>query len=209
MNKTKQPIVEVSRNQLTLYRGTIMKSAAATLLGSILLLTIVAPAHAEVTSSGQTTPPIYNPPVYTQNQDSNSPNFNLSGVVTGVITDILSPRHRGAEIDAHARIEIAKIQEQGNTERAKITAEANKTIDRVAPILTQWGVSRVSCTPGGVFINGLSSDTVCINPTAPIPAGHYNYSPERQALVRINTDRAPAPAPAVTITKTINSQPGF
>lgn len=191
-----------------------MKSAAATLLGSLLLLTIVAPAHAQVNSSEQNTPPVYNPPssnqpVYNQNQDSNSPNFNLGGVVSGVITDILSPRHRGAEIDAHARIEMEKIKQQGETDRARIAAEANKNVDRVAPILTQWGVSRVSCTPGGVFINGLSGDTVCVNPTAPIPAGHYNYSPERQALVRINTNQAPAPAPAVTITKTINSQPGF
>jgi hypothetical protein len=128
------------------------------------------------------------------------PSYPGSGIsldVSSVINGILSPPHRQAEITANANVEMEKLRQNARIEKAKITAEAGKTVDRVAPILTQWGVNRVNCAPGVAFINGLSTGTVCLNPTASIPVGYYNYSPDRQQLVRIQTNNPPTPAATV------------
>jgi hypothetical protein len=146
------------------------------------------------------------------------PSYPGSGIsldVSSVINGILSPPHRQAEIAANANVEMEKLRQNARIEKAKITAEAGKTVDRVAPILTQWGVNRANCAPGVVFINGLSTGTVCLNPTASIPAGYYNYSSDRQQLVRIETNNtqtvanvgtniAPTPIPAPTVVKNAN-----
>jgi hypothetical protein len=118
-----------------------------------------------------------------------------------VINNIFSPPHRTAEINAKAEIEKERLRQQAEVEKAKIAAEATKNIDRVAPVLTKWGVNRVNCAPGVAFINGLSTDTVCINPTGSIAAGYYNYSPDRQLLVRVETNNAPTAAPAANVAK--------
>jgi hypothetical protein len=117
-----------------------------------------------------------------------------------VINNIFSPPHRTAEINARADVEKEKLRQQAEVEKAKIAAEATKNTDRVAPVLTQWGVNRVNCAPGLAFINGLSTDTVCITPTGSIAAGYYNYSPERQLLVRVDGNNAPT-APAANVAK--------
>ena len=122
--------------------------------------------------------------------------INYTSVATDVFKTIWSPPHRVTEITTQGEIEKAKIHEQGETERARITAEATKSVDKIAPTLAEWGVTRASCTHGGVFINGLSSDTVCINPTAAIPAGYYSYTPDRKLLVRMDGNSPPATAPA-------------
>jgi hypothetical protein len=119
--------------------------------------------------------------------------FDIGSVING----IFSPPHRMAEIKAKADIEQERLRQQADIEQARITAEANKNVDRVSPILTQWGVYRVNCAPGVAFINGLSVDTICINPTGSILAGYYSYSPDRQLLVRVDTHNAPTPAPTV------------
>ena len=49
-------------------------------------------------------------------------------------------------------------------------------------------------------VNGLSADTVCITPTGSIAAGYYNYSPDRQLLVRVDGNNA-STAPAANVTK--------
>ena len=133
-----------------------------------------------------------------------------------VINNIFSPPHRTAEINARAEVEKEKLRQQAEVEKAKIAAEATKNTDRVAPVLTQWGVNRVNCTPGVAFINGLSTDTVCINPTGAIQAGYYSYSPDRQLLVRIGGNDAPTSTPAATptpaaatVTKNINPDRSF
>jgi hypothetical protein len=149
------------------------------------------------------------------NNSPTSSNFKFSLDMSSVINGILSPSHRKDEITANASVEMEKLRQNAIIEKAKITAEAGKTVDRVAPILTQWGVNRANCAPGVVFINGLSTGTVCINPTASIPAGYYNYSPDRQQLVRIETNNtqtvanvgtniAPTPIPAPTVVKNAN-----
>ena len=117
-----------------------------------------------------------------------------------VINNIFSPPHRTAEINARADVEKEKLRQQAEVEKAKIAAEATKNTDRVAPVLTQWGVNRVNCAPGVAFINGLSADTVCITPTGSIAAGYYNYSPDRQLLVRVDGNNA-STAPAANVTK--------
>jgi hypothetical protein len=152
---------------------------------------------------------------YDDNNSPTSSNFKFSLDMSNVINGILSPPHRQAEITANANIEMEKLRQNARIEKAKITAEAGKTVDRVAPILTQWGVNRANCVPGVAFINGLSTGTVCLNPTASIPAGYYSYSPDRQQLVRIETNNAPTvakvgtniaptPIPAPTVVKNAN-----
>ena len=99
------------------------------------------------------------------------------------INNIFSPPHRTAEINAKADIEKERLRQQAEVEKAKIAAEVTKNIDRVAPVLAKWGVNRVNCALGLAFINGLSTDTVCINPTGSIAAGYYKYNADRQLLV--------------------------
>jgi hypothetical protein len=59
-----------------------------------------------------------------------------------------------------------------------------KNADKVTPVLTKWGVSRVNCAPGLVFISGLGNDTVCIQPSPSMVAGAYTYDSAKQQLVR-------------------------
>jgi hypothetical protein len=153
----------------------MMKYYSTTLLVFLSILTIVAPAH------------------------SQEVRLDLGSVLNG----IFSPPHRAAEIKAKADIEQERLRQQADIEQARITAEASKNVDRVSPILTQWGVYQVNCAPGVAFINGLSVDTICINPTGSILAGYYSYSPDRQLLVRVDTHNAPTPAP--TVVQNVNS----
>jgi hypothetical protein len=150
----------------------MMKHYSATLLALISILTIGSPAHSQEVK------------------------LDLGSVINGII----SPPHRTAEINARADVEKEKLRQQAEVEKAKIAAEATKNTDRVAPILTKWGVNRVNCAPGVAFINGLSADTVCITPTGSIAAGYYNYSPDRQLLVRIDGNNTPTSTPAATPT---------
>ncbi len=118
--------------------------------------------------------------------------------VGGVIRDIFNPPNQVEEIKARADVEKTRLQQQAEIEKAKIAAEANKSSDRVSPVLTQWGANRVNCAPGVAFINGLSADTVCINPTGSILSGYYNYNPDRKQLIRVDVNNTPAPAAATT-----------
>ena len=67
-------------------------------------------------------------------------------------------------------------------EREKLRIAA--TADRVSPVLNKWGVARANCAPGLVFISGLGSDTVCIQPSPSMGAGAYTYDNAKQQLVR-------------------------
>ncbi len=154
-----------------------MKYSAAILLSSICLLAIGSPAYSQ----------------------------EIRLDLGSVISNIVSPPHRQTEINARAEIEKERLRQQAGIEQAKIAAEASKNLDRVSPILTRWGVNQVNCAPGGTFINGLSVDTICINPTAAIPAGYYNYSADRQLLVRVETKAAPTSIPAPVVAKNANS----
>jgi hypothetical protein len=121
--------------------------------------------------------------------------------IAGLINSIINPPHRAAQISAETEIQKAKIaaQVQVEVERMRLAASA----DKVAPILDRWGVIRVTCTPGAVFINDLgnNSNTVCIKPNQAIAAGYYTYDGQRGVLLRNSTSR-------LTIKSSVNSR-GF
>ena len=150
-----------------------MKYYSTTLLTALVLITIGAPAYSQ----------------------------EVKLDLGSVITTILNPPQRTAEINARAEVEKEKLRQDAEIKKAQIAADANKNTDRVAPVLTQWGVNRVNCAPGVAFINGLSADTVCITPTGSIAAGYYNYSPDRQLLVRVDGNNAPTAAPTANVAK--------
>ncbi len=148
-----------------------MKYYSTTLLAVFVLMTLGTPAHAQ----------------------------EVKLDLGSVLNTIISPPQRTAEINARAEVEKEKLRQEAEIKKAQIAADASKNTDRVAPVLTQWGVNRVNCAPGVAFINGLSADTVCITPTGSIAAGYYNYSPDRQLLVRVDGNNAPTAAPAANV----------
>lgn len=112
--------------------------------------------------------------------------------VFNVINNVFNPPHRAAQEKADAAVAKEKARQEADIAkvRSETQAQARKNIDRAAPVITKWGVERVSCAPGVVAINGISADTVCIKPNDRISAGYYTYDPTRQQLVRTNTDTA-------------------
>ena len=72
-------------------------------------------------------------------------------------------------------------------ERERMRIAANQAADKVAPVLNQLGVSRTSCAPGLVFINGIDANTVCVQPTVALAPGYYTYDRDRQILIRNST----------------------
>jgi hypothetical protein len=114
-------------------------------------------------------------------------NIDLVSAGVSVLNTIINPPHRSAEIQAEADIKKAKINAQMELDKEKLRIEASKSSDPATTVLTAWGANRITCTPGAVFVNGITNDTVCINPTASIPSGYYNYTSGKNQLVRVNT----------------------
>ncbi len=110
---------------------------------------------------------------------------DLIGVGTTLLNNLLNPPSRSAEIAADAEVKKAKIAAEAEITKEKLRIEASKS-DKVTPLLTQWGVTRVNCAPGLVFINGIGDDTVCIQPMAAMKAGSYTYDSTKQQLIRNN-----------------------
>jgi hypothetical protein len=129
-------------------------------------------------------------------QQAGNGNVDLVTAGVSVFNSIINPPHRSAEIQAEADIKKAKIQAQMELDKEKMKIEASKDRDPAGAVLTQWGVNRVSCTPGVVFVNGITNDTVCVNPTAAIPAGYYNYTADKNLLVRAETGGGSQTAPS-------------
>jgi hypothetical protein len=126
----------------------------------------------------------------------------ISGGIT-LLNNLLNPPHRSAEINADTEIRKAKIAAEAEIAKERMRIEASQNTDRVTPVLNQWGVARTNCAPGLVFINGLTTDTVCIQPSQTIAAGYYDYDSAKQQLVRtISTTQIVQSKP---ITRTINS----
>ena len=68
------------------------------------------------------------------------------------------------------------------------SSTANDQSQQASSILAQWGLQQVPCdSPGLVFISGLSSDVVCINPTPEIPAGEYRYNAQTHQLIDVSS----------------------
>jgi hypothetical protein len=109
---------------------------------------------------------------------------DLIGAGASIINSLINPPSRSAEIIANAEIKKAQIAAEAEIAKEKMRIEASKGIDRVTPVLTQWGVSQVPCGAGLVLINGITTETVCIQPNNTIAAGYYTYDSTRQQLVR-------------------------
>jgi hypothetical protein len=107
----------------------------------------------------------------------------ISGGIT-LLNNLLNPPHRSAEINADTEIRKAKIAAEAEIAKERMRIEASRNMDRVTPVLNQWGVARTNCAPGLVFINGLTTDTVCIQPSQTIAAGYYDYDSARQQLIK-------------------------
>jgi hypothetical protein len=113
-----------------------------------------------------------------------SSEVNLIGIGASIVNSLINPPHRDAEIKADAEVKKAKIAAETEIEKEKLRLAA---ADKVTPLLGKWGVSRVSCAPGLVFINGIDANTICIQPNGTIAAGYYTYNNEKSQLLRTSS----------------------
>ncbi|WP_310488138.1 hypothetical protein [Chamaesiphon sp. VAR_69_metabat_338] len=157
-----------------------MRHIKLSLLISLSLLTASWPACAHQLSGSQQQRSIATSRVLIA--DVTSTDF-ISGGIT-LLNNLLNPPHRSAEINADTEIRKAKIAAEAEIAKERMRIEANRNTDRVTPVLNQWGVARTNCAPGLVFINGLTTDTVCIKPSQTIVAGYYDYDSAKQQLVK-------------------------
>lgn len=149
---------------------------------SLLILTAILstglPARAQQDQSqGQSSQPV-------QTSQSSPGSVDLIGVGASIINNLINPPTRSAEISADAEVRKAKIAAEAEIAKEKLRIEASKSTDRVTPVLNQWGVTRVACAPGLAFVNGITTDTVCIQPSNSMPAGYYTYDSAKQQLLR-------------------------
>ncbi len=148
---------------------------------SLLILTAILstglPARAQDQSQGQSSAPV-------QTSQSSPGSVDLIGVGASIINNLINPPTRSAEISADAEVKKAKIAAEAEIAKEKLRIEASKSTDRVTPVLNQWGVTRVACAPGLAFVNGITTDTVCIQPSNSMPAGYYTYDSAKQQLLR-------------------------
>ena len=144
---------------------------------------------------------------------------DLIGVGATILNNWINPPNRGAEIAADADIRKAKIAADAEIAKEKLRIDASRGIGTSNPILERWGVSQVPCAPGLVFINGVTNDTICIQPSKAIGAGYYTYDTAKQKLIensqnRPNTPTTPSPVNVQTVqniqtTKISNPGTGF
>jgi hypothetical protein len=128
-----------------------------------------------------------------------SQQVDVVGAGISIFNSVINPPHRADEIRANAEVEKAKINARMELDREKLRIEATQSKDSSSAVITQWGATRVPCAPGAVFVNGISQDTVCISPTASISPGYYNYSADKNLLVKVTGGGSqPTPQPSVT-----------
>ncbi len=136
----------------------------------------------------------------------NSP--DLITVGASLLNSLINPPSRSAQINADAEVKKAKIAADAEIAKEKLRIEASQNTDRVTPVLNQWGVARVSCAPGLVFINGITTDTVCIQPSTDMTPGYYSYDSARQQLVRTSSVQTTQNVQTTRVT-TDNRERGF
>ena len=134
---------------------------------------------------------------FAQNEPST---IDIIGVGATILNNWLNPPSRVAEIAADAEIKKAKIAADAEITKEKLRIDASRGVGASNPMLDKWGVSQVPCAPGLVFINGVTNDTICIQPSKAIVAGYYTYDTAKQRLVK-NSQNQPNPS------STPNSQP--
>lgn len=113
---------------------------------------------------------------------------DLIGIGATLINSWINPPSRSAEITADAEVKKAKIAADAEVAKEKLRLEASKNTDKVTPVLEQWGVARTNCAPDTVFINGITTDTICVQPSASLTAGYYTYDRTKQQLVRTSSN---------------------
>jgi hypothetical protein len=113
--------------------------------------------------------------------------IDIFGLGATIINGLINPPSRPAEILADTELKKAKIAAETEIAKEKMRLEATKNTDRVTPVLNQWGVARVACAQGLVFINGITTDTVCIQPSTAMASGYYTYDSAKQRLIRDNS----------------------
>ena len=109
---------------------------------------------------------------------------DLITVGASLLNSLLNPPSRSTQINADAEVKKAKIAADAEIAKEKLRIEASQNTDKVAPVLNQWGVARIACAPGLVFINGITTDTVCVQPSAELNPGYYSYDNARKQLIR-------------------------
>jgi hypothetical protein len=107
-----------------------------------------------------------------------------------LVGNIFNPSYRSTQATADAEIAKERARQAAAIEKLKIELQANKNVDRAAPVVKKWGVERINCAPGAVFINGVIAETVCIKPNDRISAGYYTYDATRLQLVRTSGNTA-------------------
>jgi hypothetical protein len=112
------------------------------------------------------------------------------GTVFNVISNLVNPPHRAQQEQADAAVAKEKARQAAEIAKVKSEIQASQNADKAAPVVSKWGVDRISCAPGAVIINGITTDTVCIKPNDRISAGYYTYDAARQQLVRTSTNPA-------------------
>ena len=130
---------------------------------------------------------------------------DLIGVGVSIINSLINPPGRAAEINAETEVKKAKIAADAEVAKEKLRLEASKSTDRITPVLDKWGVVRIACAPGLVFINGITTDTVCIEPNKNMSAGYYTYDGVKQQLVKNSNNVQTTQTTKVSNTNSNNS----
>lgn len=155
-------------------------------LSLLILTTIFAGTLPATANNGHSRQQPGSPPV--NSSIAQATQVDLIGVGASIINSLINPPSRAAEINADAEVKKAKIAAEAEITKEKLRIEASKSTDRVTPVLDKWGVTRVACAPGLVFVNGITTDTVCIQPEKNMSAGYYTYDSAKQQLVKNSSD---------------------
>jgi hypothetical protein len=155
-------------------------------LSLLILTTIFTGALPATANDGHSRPQLGSPTA--NNLIAQATQVDLIGVGASIINSLINPPSRAAEINADAEVKKAKIAADAEIVKEKLRIEASKSTDRVTPVLDKWGVTRVACAPGLVFVNGITTDTVCIQPDKNMSAGYYTYDSAKQQLVKNSGD---------------------
>jgi hypothetical protein len=134
---------------------------------------------------------------------------DLIGVGATLINSWINPPSRSAEITADAEVKKAKIAADADIAKEKLRIEASKNADRVTPVLEQWGVTRANCAPDTVFINGITTDTICVQPSTSLTAGYYTYDRTKQQLIRTSNSSGAVQNVQTTRVSTSSKDGGF
>jgi hypothetical protein len=134
---------------------------------------------------------------------------DLIGVGATLINSWINPPSRSAEITADAEVKKAKIAADADIAKEKLRIEASKSEDKVTPVLDKWGVARTNCAPDTVFITGITTDTVCVQPNTSLTSGYYTYDRTKQQLVRTSNNSQTVQTVQTTRVSTSAKDSGF